>query len=107
MKDFIAGQQARMRSDLDEQVKTNATLRNLQKQRERAMELSQHEANRREMSMLREAERAKKMYDREAMATAWNSDIRMKNIWKAIDNHSKVGSHPPQVMSTDIPPSRG
>mmetsp|Transcript_90541 Transcript_90541/g.255595 ORF Transcript_90541/g.255595 Transcript_90541/m.255595 type:complete len:529 (+) Transcript_90541:111-1697(+) len=108
MKEFVQGQQARMRADLDEQVRTNSTLRNLAKQRERALEINQLEANRAEMRMLRDAERAKKAYDREALATAWNSEIRMKNIWKAIDSHSKVGSHSPQVMVTDgVPPSRG
>jgi hypothetical protein len=112
MKDFISGQQARMRADLDEQVRTNNTLRNLQKRRDRALETDQLTANRMEMAMLREAERAKKAYDKEALATAWNSEIRMKNIWKAIDNHNKVGSqagsHAPQVLSVDdIPPSRG
>merc|ERR1711977_491087 len=101
-----------MRADLDEQVKTNNTLRNLQKRRERALEVDQLQANRMEMAMLREAERAKKAYDKEALATAWNSEIRMKNIWKAIDNHNKVGSQAgsqgPQVLSMDqIPPSRG
>merc|ERR1719440_1767464 len=112
MKDFVSGQQARMRADLDEQVKTNNTLRNLQKRRDRALEADQLQANRMEMAMLREAERAKKAYDKEALATAWNSEIRMKNIWKAIENHNKVGSqasgHAPQVLSVDqIPPSRG
>merc|ERR1719198_1621829 len=111
MKDFISGQQARMRADLDEQVRTNNTLRNLQKRRERALETDQLTANRMEMAMLREAERAKKAYDKEALATAWNSEIRMKNIWKAIENHNKVGSqagsHAPQVLNVDnIPPSR-
>jgi len=106
MKDFITGQQARMRSDLDEQVRTNNTLRNLSKQRERSMELNQLEANRSEMSMLRDAERAKKTYDREALATAWNSEIRMKNIWKAIDSHNKVGSHE-GAGEASVPPSRG
>merc|ERR1719327_1727600 len=112
MKEFVSGQQARMRADLDEQVRTNNTLRNLSKRRERAQEVDQLEANRMEMAMLREADRAKKAYDKEALATAWNSEIRMKNIWKAIDNHNKVGSHAgsqaPQVLSLDqIPPSRG
>merc|ERR1740121_580649 len=112
-KEFIQGQQARLRADLDEQVRTNNTLRNLQKQRERSLEVDQLNANRMEMSMLREAERAKRAYDREALATAWNSEIRLKNIWKAIDSHNKVGSqassHPPEVLVTDqmIPPSRG
>merc|ERR1711959_347550 len=112
MKEFVAGQQARVRADLDEQVRTNNTLRNLQKRRERALEADQLQANRMEMAMLREAERAKKSYDKEALATAWNSEIRMKNIWKAIDSHNKVGSQassqPPQVLSIDqVPPSRG
>lgn len=102
MKDFIQGQQARMRTDLDEQVRTNNTLRNLAKNRERNLEINQLQANKQEMSMLRNAERAKKAYDREALATAWNSEIRMKNIWKAIESHNKVGSaagsQPPQVM---------
>merc|ERR1712217_610598 len=102
MKAFIEGQQARMRSDLDEQVRTNNTLRNLAKQRERNLEINQLEANKHEMAMLRNAERAKKSYDREALATAWNSEIRMKNIWKAIESHNKVGSaagsHAPQVL---------
>jgi hypothetical protein len=112
MKEFMSGQAARMRADLDEQVRTNSTLRNLQKRRERALECDQLQANRMEMAMLREAERAKKAYDKEALATAWNSEIRMKNIWKAIESHNKVGSqagsHAPQVLSVDqIPPSRG
>merc|ERR1719498_236646 len=113
MKDFRSGQHARMRADLDEQVRTNNTLRNLQKRRERALEVDQLQANRMEMAMLREAERAKKAYDKEALATAWNSEIRMKNIWKAIESHNKVGSsqagsHAPQVLDvSQIPPSRG
>merc|ERR1719157_361465 len=112
MKEFMNGQQARMRADLDEQVRTNNTLRNLQKRRERTLEVDQLNANRQEMAMLREADRAKKSYDKEALATAWNSEIRMKNIWKAIDSHNKVGtsqagSHAPQVLDVGaIPPSR-
>lgn len=104
LKEFQRGQQQKMRADLDEQVRTNSTLRNLAKQRERAIEINQLEANRSEMQMLRDAERAKKAYDKEALATAWNSEIRMKNIWKAIDNHNKVGSHPPNAVTPDLPP---
>mmetsp|Transcript_24395 Transcript_24395/g.69945 ORF Transcript_24395/g.69945 Transcript_24395/m.69945 type:complete len:529 (+) Transcript_24395:74-1660(+) len=104
MRDFVRGQQVRMRSDLDDQVRTNNTLRNVAKQRERALEVNQLETNRQEMSMLRNAERAKKAYDREALATAWNSEIRMKNIWKAIETHNKVGAND---ASDSMPPSRG
>merc|ERR1711865_1176286 len=79
----------------------------------RAVETDQLSANRMEMAMLREAERAKKSYDKEALATAWNSEIRMKNIWKAIDSHNKVGtsqtgSHAAQVLDVGaVPLSRG
>mmetsp|Transcript_49589 Transcript_49589/g.91489 ORF Transcript_49589/g.91489 Transcript_49589/m.91489 type:complete len:548 (-) Transcript_49589:46-1689(-) len=102
------GMQARMRENLDEQVRTNQTLRNLQKQKELLLEVGQIEANRKEMSLLRNAERAKKAYDREALATAWNSDIRMKNIWKAIESHNKIGMHPsvPPSPAESAPPSR-
>ncbi|CAJ1368412.1 unnamed protein product [Effrenium voratum] len=85
MKDFVKGQQAKVREALDDQVRTNNTLRNLAKQKDLALELNQLQANREELAMLRNAERAKKAYDKEALATAWNADIRMKNIWKAID----------------------
>merc|ERR1740121_2053305 len=113
-KDFVKGQQSRLKADLDQQVRTNNTLRNLSKQRERNLEVNQLQANREEMAMLRNAERAKKVYDKEALATAWNSEIRMKNIWKAIYSHNKVGSqsgnsHPPQtmMMAEQLPPSTG
>lgn len=106
-KDFNKGQQSRVRSELDEQVRVNNTLRNMAKQRERTLEMNQLDTNRQEMLMLRQAERAKRAYDREALATAWNSDIRMKNVWKAIDSHNKVGMPPSEVRLGDQPPSRG
>ncbi|CAE7187627.1 unnamed protein product [Symbiodinium pilosum] len=108
MKDFIKGQQAKVRQALDEQVRTNNTLRNLAKQKDLALELNQLQANREELAMLRDAERAKKAYDKEALATAWNADIRMKNIWKAIDNHSKVATKTASQVSLNdaLPPSR-
>ena len=34
---------------------------------------------------------AKKAFDRETLATAWNADIRMKNIWKAIETWREFG----------------
>lgn len=104
-RDFQKGQQMRIRNELDDQVRTNNTLRNLAKQKERDLEVNQLESNRREMAMLRSAERAKKAYDKEALATAWNSEIRMKNIWKAIETHGKVGANP--NMEMDVAPPRG
>ncbi|CAK8990632.1 Hypothetical protein SCF082_LOCUS2326, partial [Durusdinium trenchii] len=108
MKDFVKAQQERVRQSLDDQVRTNNTLRNLAKQKDLALELSQLQANREELAMLRNADRAKKAFDRETLATAWNADIRMKNIWKAIDNHSKVANKGPSKVGLGdaLPPSR-
>lgn len=108
MKDFVKGQQEKVRQALDDQVRTNNTLRNLAKQKDLALELSQLQANREELAMLRKADRAKKAFDRESLATAWNADIRMKNIWKAIDNHGKVSKKEPSkvALGDELPPSR-
>eukprot|EP00913_Durusdinium_trenchii_P010497 g9842.t1 len=82
---------SQVRQSLDDQVRTNNTLRNLAKQKDLALELSQLQANREELAMLRNADRAKKAFDRETLATAWNADIRMKNIWKAIETWREFG----------------
>lgn len=109
-KQFLSGMQQRLRADLDAQVRTNNTLRNLAKQRERALEIDHLESLRTEMTHLRGAERAKKAYEREALSSAWNSDVRLHNIMKAIDSHGKSGSAAargatPQVLVTDALPS--
>jgi len=109
MKGFVKVQQEKVRQALDDQVRTNNTLRNLAKQKDLAMELCQLQANREELAMLRSADRAKKAFDRESLATAWNADIRMKNIWKAIDNHGKVSKKEPSKVAVGEalpPPSR-
>lgn len=93
-KEITSGMQQRLRADLDAQVRTNNTLRNLAKQRERAIEIDHLDNLRSEMTNLRSAERAKKAYEVEALRSAWNSDVRLHNISKAIDNHAKAkGSH--------------
>merc|ERR1719253_1830600 len=44
------------------------------------------------MSQLRNSERAKKAFESEALRSAWNSDVRLHNITKAIDSHGKSNS---------------
>jgi len=92
LEEQMRDQQQRLRSDLDTQVRTNNTLRNLARQRERELEHNQLEANRQEMSMLRSLDRSKKDHEKEVLSTAWNRDIRMRNIWKAIDGHANSAS---------------
>jgi hypothetical protein len=83
-------QQDQMRCDLDHQVRTNNTLRNLAKQRERELEANQLEANRQEMSMLRELSKVKREHEKDCLQSSWDRELRMKNIWRAIQNHSSA-----------------
>jgi hypothetical protein len=92
LQEQMRNQQQRLRSDLDAQVRTNNTLRNLARQRERELEHNQLEANRQEMAMLRSLDRSKKDHQKEVLSMAWNRDIRMRNIWKAIDGHATSGN---------------
>jgi len=102
-KEITTGMQQRLRADLDAQVRTNNTLRNLAKQRERAIELDHLENLRSEMTNLRSAERAKKSYEGEALRSAWNSDVRLHNISKAIDNHAKAKPNPVAALRSPTP----
>jgi hypothetical protein len=93
LQEQMKNQQNRLRSDLDTQVRTNNTLRNLARQRERELEHNQLEANRQEMAMLRSLDKSKKEHQKEVLNMAWNRDIRMRNIWKAIDGHGNSASN--------------
>lgn len=90
-------QQAKNREDLDNQVRTNNTLRNYAKMRERELETNQLEANRQEMGMLRELQRLKRDNEKECLQTSWNREIRMKNIWKAIHHHNSAAGTSAEV----------
>lgn len=103
-KELAHGMQERLRADLDAQVRTNNTLRNIAKQRERALEIDHLESLRSEMTHLRGAERAKRAYEKEALSSAWNSDVRLHNIMKAIDNHGKSKSAVAMRAATPLQP---
>jgi len=66
LQEQMKNQQQRLRADLDTQVRTNNTLRNLARQRERELEHNQLEANRQEMAMLRSLDKSKKDHQKEA-----------------------------------------
>jgi len=86
-------QQDKFHNDLDHQVRTNEALRSLQRNSERELEASQLDANREEMRQIRNAERARKEADKETLTNSWNQEIRMKGIWKAIENHTNAAAH--------------
>lgn len=107
LREQMRNQQQRMRQDLDQQVRTNNTLRNIARQRERELEHNQLEANRQEMAMLRSLDNSKKQQQKEVLSSAWNRDIRMRNIWRAIDGHGNAASQQPGGAIDDmgLPPA--
>jgi hypothetical protein len=35
-----------------------------------------------------------KSFEKKTLTESWNREIRMKNIWKAIENHTQGGGEP-------------
>merc|ERR1712118_484083 len=74
-------QQAKFRNDLDFQVRTNNALREMSRQKERELENSQLDANR--------------------------SEVKMKGIWKAIENHTNAAAHSQPLATAGVSPDFG
>lgn len=112
LKTVIRTNQGKVRTELDQQVRTNNTLKNMARRKERELERSQLDANREEMQMLRGVELAKRQHEKDSLSTAWNREIRMKNIWRAIENHQNATSQESQILfgeekkADSGPPSR-
>jgi len=93
LREVLHNQQAKFRSDLDFQVRTNNALREMARVKERELENSQLEANKEELRHMREAERQRRDADKAALTTSWDQEVRMKGIWKAIENHTNAAAH--------------
>jgi hypothetical protein len=99
-------QQAKFRTDLDFQVRTNNALREMSRQKERELENSQLDANRAELKNMRDAERTRKDADKSALTQSWDQEVKMKGIWKAIENHTNAAAHS-QPLGAGVSPDFG
>merc|ERR1711964_933576 len=93
LQQVLHQQQTKFRSDLDFQVRTNNALRTMARSKEQELENSQMDANREEMRQIRLAEKARRDADKHALTESWNQDMRMKGIWRAIENHCNAAGH--------------
>merc|ERR1719149_159441 len=93
LREVLKDQASKFRGDLDFQVRTNNALRDMARAKERELENSQLDANNNEMAQIRSAERNRKEADKHALTNSWNQEIRMKGIWKAIENHTNAAAH--------------
>jgi len=78
----------------------------MSRQKERELENSQLEANRSELKNMRDAERTRKDADKSALTQSWDQEIKMKGIWKAIENHTNAAAHS-QPLAAGVTPDFG
>merc|ERR1719159_742403 len=107
LQEAMKDQQAKFRNDLDFQVRTNNALREMSRQKERELENSQLDANRSELKNMRDAERTRKDADKAALTQSWDQEVKMKGIWKAIENHTNAAAHSQPLMTAGVSPDFG
>ena len=61
--------QSKVRTELDQRARTKNTLKNMARRKERMLERSQLDANRKEIQMLRGEELAKRHHEKEVLTT--------------------------------------
>lgn len=92
MRRVLKNRQMQMRTDLDLQVRTNEALKTIERNRERELEYSQMVANHNEMVNQTKKEVQEKKFERDTLTNSWAREVRMKNISKAIENHTAAGN---------------
>ncbi|CAD7971804.1 unnamed protein product [Amoebophrya sp. A25] len=107
LKKLMKERAAKYRDDLSLQVRTQNALKTIERNKERELEYSQIVANKNEVGVQEKNERQTKDFEKKLLTDSWSREVRMKNIWKAIDNHtmapqSAVGASAGQLMGPDI-----
>jgi len=92
MRRVLKNRQMQMRTDLDLQVRTNEALKTIERNRERELEYSQMVANHNEMVNATKKEVQEKKFEKDTLTNSWAREVRMKNISKAIENHTAAGN---------------
>merc|ERR1712194_804667 len=82
--------QRQMRCDLDLQVRTNQALKTIERNKERELEYAQLVANKNELLVQERKETEAKDREKSMLCGSWDRECRMKNIWRAIDNHGNA-----------------
>ena len=86
----VKQKQKMMRGALDTQVRMNAALKDLAKEKERQIEEAQRAANLKELESIKSREEKKRLDEKRQLAESWNREVKIKHIWKAIEDHATV-----------------
>jgi len=87
---LVKTKQEKMREALDLQIQTNNALRDLAREKEKQLDESQRVANMRDMQTTQERERQRREEEKRQLAESWNREVKIKHIWKAIEDHATV-----------------
>lgn len=90
VRGYLHERRANLKQDLDQQVEARNRLQQMQKQRDRELELNNIEASQFEIKNIRIQEIAKREQERVTLAQAWGQDVRLKTVKKAIEDHHRT-----------------
>jgi len=95
--EHIRERRTHLKEDLDQQVETKRLKQIAEKHRDREIDVTNIEANQRELALMKLETAAKKQSDRSSLHQAWEQDRHMHTARKAIRDHHKA------PVRTDLP----
>jgi len=90
VRGYLDERKANLRADLEQQVQSKREIKKKHRQREKELDEVNNEASQYEIKALKKVEIDKKLYERAQLAQAWDQDVRLKTVKKAIQDHHKT-----------------
>lgn len=90
VKSQLKERRANLKKDLDHQIQTRNLMRKVQKDREKELEMVNVEAGQFEIHKIKKDEGGAKRQERAILVQAWDQDVRLKTVKKAIADHHRT-----------------
>lgn len=90
VRNYLHERRANLKQDLDQQVLSRIQMQQVQKERDRQLDLNNIEASQFEVQKIKKEELARRDQERAILAQAWDQDLRLKSVKKAIDEHHRT-----------------
>jgi len=100
VRGYLHERRDNLKRDLEQQVESRSRMQQVQKKREMELELNNIEAGQYEIQKIKNAELSKKQQERAILAQAWDQDVRLKTVKKAIDDHHRTPR--PKAILNDL-----
>jgi len=90
IREYVHERRAHLKEDLDQQCEARRRVKQMTKQAERHLEMTNIEVGQAEMARLQKERVMKKEAERAALSQAWEHDVRLKTVRRAIEDHHKT-----------------